>query len=53
VSARLLAVLLGAVFVLVGIRFSGPVAFAVIVVGVPTALCVVGLERRKPAGERS
>jgi hypothetical protein len=40
-----------AVFVLVGIRFSGPVAFAVIVLGVPTALYVVGLERRKPAAE--
>jgi hypothetical protein len=53
VNARLLAVIFAAVFVLVGIRFSGPVAFAVLLLGVPAFICVASVERRKPAGERS
>jgi cytochrome c biogenesis protein CcdA len=53
VNARLLAVLLGAVLVLVGVKCSGPHLFAVLLLGVPAFICVAAAERRKPAGEQS
>jgi hypothetical protein len=43
--------LLGAVLVLVGIKCSGPVLFAVLVLGVPAFICVAAAEHRKPVGE--